>query len=80
MSLDDDLNFGITLDNGDNNDGHNTHRNLQASKSEPQTAHESSNSQDFSVGKEDYNLGRAGHPNVCLATIAFKGAAFLMYR
>ena len=39
MSLDDDLNFGITLDNGDNNDGHHTHRNLQASKSEPQTVH-----------------------------------------
>ena len=35
--------------------------------------------EDFSIAGDTYNLSRALHPNICIATVAFKGAAFFMY-
>ena len=75
----DDLNFGVTLDNGNDENAQNTHRSLQTSSNFDLQQPSSPYNDGFTVGKEDYDLKRAGHPNVCIATVAFKGTAFFLY-
>ena len=78
---DEDIKLGDTIDNGDTNEGSLTNRKLSEHNNKAHSFSEmKEDNDDFSLGKDDYDLKRAGHPNVCIATVLFKAAAFFMYR
>lgn len=78
--MDDELNFGVTLDNQNPDDGDTQRKLAMKAMSDAQTGPSShADVEDISMGRDDYNLSRALHPKMCIATVAFKGAAFIMY-
>ena len=78
--IEDDLDFGVTLDNDDQTDRNIGKDGGKAGKKlleNPQKDKE--NIEGISMKASDYNISNASHPVACVFSVLFKGLAFFMY-
>lgn len=77
--IEDDLDFGVTLDNDDQTDRNIGKDGGKAGKKlleNPQKDKE--NIEGISMKASDYNISNASHPVACVFSVLFKGLAFFM--